>query len=78
MSRLDQLIISGIPETFLMDRTAPSQSSAVSPQESSLAVIEAVMSLCTNKLGIPIDIQRTHRLKAGPHDVHRPILLFDS
>ena len=77
-TRLDQLIISGIPETSFAERTASSQTATASAQESSLAAIEAVVSLCNDKLGIPVDIgdiSNAHRLKGGPRDIHRPIIV---
>lgn len=77
--RRDQLIITGIPELTLADRATPSASADAlsTAQESPRSVLETVVGLC-EKLGVDIDerdISNAHRLKAGPKDKHRPIIV---
>jgi FtsZ-binding cell division protein ZapB len=81
-SRSDNLIIKGLPEQSYAERATDNAGgatrSAPPSADSHLAVESTVINFCrdTLKLSIdPSDISTAHRLKAGPKDVVRPIIV---
>jgi hypothetical protein len=79
-SRCDNLIIRGIPELSAAERasSAPLSSDSSLLRESHQQVENSVLSLCRDTLGVKIqpgDISIAHRLKAGPKDRVRPIIV---
>lgn len=84
-SRCENLVIRGLPETSYAERAsggatggAPTTANTVSVAESNLAVENAIISLCRDRLGVmvsPTDISAAHRLQKGTKDTTRPILI---
>ena len=79
-SRLDNLIIKGLPEQSYAERGT--QESADADQslqmESHSAVESTVISFCRDTLHVDIsqgDISTAHRLKKGKKDVFRPVIV---
>jgi len=80
-SRSDNLIIKGLPEQSYAERaTDSSDASRPAPPSaaSHLAVETTVLAFCRDALKLdvsPQDISTAHRLKAGPRDTSRPIIV---
>jgi len=79
-SRSDNLIIRGLPERSSAEIASPSsnQLGGAILQESHQSVEEAVKNLCHDFLGIdlqPGDISIAHRMRAGPKDKCRPVIV---
>ena len=79
-SRSDNLIIKGLPEGTFAERAAGSGATdSTSRAEESHKVVETtVINFCRDKLKIdllPRDISTAHRLRAGPKDSTRPIIV---
>src|ERR1043165_9915194 len=79
-SKADNLIIRGLPECSAADMASasPSQHDNAVLVESHRGAETAVLDLCRDTLGINIelgDISVAHRIKAGPKDKHRPIIV---
>ena len=80
-SRSDNLIIKGLPEQSYAERaTDSSDASRPAPPTaaSHLAVETTVLAFCRDALKLdvsPQDISTAHRLKAGPRDATRPIIV---
>jgi hypothetical protein len=78
-SRLDNLIIKGLPEGSYAERASPATSGAGEIiVESQSSVEKSVISFCKDELGVSInssDISTAHRLKAGRGDTVRPIIV---
>src|ERR1043165_4653793 len=84
-SRADSLIIKGLPEqSYAESATASSSSLSDAPNNVSvsptsyLAVESTIISFCKETLKVDVsasDISIAHRLRAGPHDKVRPIIV---
>ena len=79
-TRRDNLIFRGIPERSAAERATAAGSSDGTgvEEESSQAVEETIVALCNDRMGISLharDIAIAHRLKAGPKDRHRPVIV---
>lgn len=80
ITRLENLIIKGLPEQTHAERAAGSAEAADSraPVSTQSAVEAAVISLCNDKLNLALtarDISSAYRIKKGPKDSSRPILV---
>lgn len=84
-SRADSLIIKGLPEqSYAESATMSSSSLSDAPNSASanptsyLAVESTVISFCKDTLKVDVstsDISSAHRLRVGPHDKVRPIIV---
>jgi len=78
-SRSDNLIIRGLPELSAAERaTTSADLSSVSLLDTSKSVESNVIKFCRDSLNVTVtsqDISIAHRLKAGPKDSARPILV---
>lgn len=79
-SRCDNIIIRGLPERSSAERAtaATSLDARPSAQESSEAVESTVVAFVNDSLGVeisPSDISIAHRIKAGPKDTTRPVIV---
>ena len=79
-SRGDNLIIRGLFEQSAAERatSSPSRQDRTVLNEGHRSVEEAVLKLCNESLGVKLtrgDISTAHRLKAGPKDKYRPVIV---
>jgi hypothetical protein len=79
-SRSDNLIIRGLPEATAAERATDAAllDSNPSPMDSHLSVETTVIGFLQDSLGIEVssrDISIAHRLKAGPRDSTRPVIV---
>lgn len=79
-SRSDNLIIRGLPELSAAERATDSAdgASVLSHHDTNKSVESTFISFCKDSLNVavsPQDISIAHRLKAGPKDSARPILV---
>jgi hypothetical protein len=79
-SRLDNLIIKGLPETSYAEHATHGSASADESLhvESHSAVESTVISFCRDSLHIdisPSDISTAHRIRAGGKDKVRPVII---
>ena len=79
-SRLDNPIVKGLPEQSYAERGSPAANHADDTQSatSHLAVESTVLSFIRDRLHVecsPSDISTAHRIKAGPKDTIRPIIV---
>jgi len=82
-TRMENLIIKGIPEQTYAERAAGSTEGADgrTPVSSQQAAEAAVITFCHDKLNLslsPQDISSAHCIKKGPKDGSRPILVWFS
>ena len=74
-TRVDNLIIVGLPSTSYADVASAGESDHTSNAESSIATEKAVFDFCQNKMDIPIatqDISIAHRLKKYTNSTEAP------
>jgi len=74
-TRVDNLIIKGLPETFA-EITTPSDNSDL--RSNSNSTLNDVLHLCNDSLGIKVetdDNSITHRLPKGKFDQVRPVIV---
>ena len=79
-TRLDNLIFKGLPEQSFAERGTPAATDTDSAAiaDSHLAVEQTVIAFCRDSLHIDVDkrdISTAHRLKAGPKDSIRPVIV---
>jgi hypothetical protein len=79
-SRCQNLIIRGLPENSTAERATEGADAndRTSIRDSHQAVEKTVVSFCRDSLGIDVsqtDIAIAHRLKSGPKDVTRPVIV---
>ena len=81
-SRSDNLIIRGLPEISMAERASVSlegQSASISHVETCSAVEKNFISFCRDSLNVNVssqDISIAHRIKAGPKDTTRLIIVL--
>jgi len=79
-SRIDNLIIKGLPDQSFAERGTPAATNAdsVSLVAGHTSVLNTVLAFCSDVLRVdvsPHDVSSVHRLKAGPKDVVRPVVI---
>jgi len=79
-SKLDNLIIHGLPESSYAERASGGSPNDMASRASAdvLETEKSVVSLCAEKLHLPItssDISSAHRLRKGPRDTVRPVVV---
>ena len=77
-SKLDNLIIKGLPEKSYAERGSLSAESSDVIVESQASVMSTVLTFCKDTLHVPVmesDVSTAHRMKAGPKDKIRPIIV---
>ena len=77
-SRAHDIIIRGLPEGSHAERASADQNADALTADTHASVESSVIALCTDRLNVTVsyrDIAVAHRLKAGPHDSARPIIV---
>jgi hypothetical protein len=79
-SRLDNLIIKGLPDRSYAERGthAAADADSAALADSQMSVEATVITFCKETLNVDVttqDISTAHRLKAGPRDLVRPVIV---
>lgn len=77
-SRAHDIIIRGLPETSHAERASANADADALTTDSHASVESSVLALCSDRLGVRVterDISVAHRLRAGPKDSSRPIIV---
>lgn len=77
-SRCDNIVIRGLPEQSSAERASGATSIDAATQEGSKSVENTVLTFIRKTLHVevnPADISTAHRLKSGPKDTTRPVLV---
>lgn len=77
-SRMDNLIIHGLPESSYAELSSDSSVSQDTPTQTNQETLKNVLNFCQARLGLDVeksDISIAHRIPRGKHDKHRPIIV---